>query len=94
MLAQTLRELERDGLVLRTRLPLVPPHVMYSLTPLGRECAELVAELACWLQSKAAELEAAQRRYDADSRDREYTGGHEAIACRAAPHSTSVDAAA
>src|SRR5258708_31243214 len=34
MLAQTLRDLERDGLVSRTSYPFVPPHVVYSLTPL------------------------------------------------------------
>src|SRR3981081_225542 len=39
MLAQTLRELERDGLISRTSFPVVPPHVVYALTPLGQECA-------------------------------------------------------
>jgi DNA-binding HxlR family transcriptional regulator len=43
MLAQTLRELERDGLVVRMSYDVVPPHVVYSLSPLGKECAPLVA---------------------------------------------------
>lgn len=50
MLAQTLQWLEDDGLVLRTALEVVPPHVEYSLTPLGREAAEKVRILADWIE--------------------------------------------
>ncbi|CDM24071.1 Redox-sensing transcriptional regulator QorR [Castellaniella defragrans 65Phen] len=50
MLAQTLQWLEGDGLVLRTALEVVPPHVEYSLTPLGREAAEKVRTLADWIE--------------------------------------------
>ncbi|CAM5206965.1 Redox-sensing transcriptional regulator QorR OS=Castellaniella defragrans (strain DSM / CCUG 39792 / 65Phen) OX=1437824 GN=BN940_08041 PE=4 SV=1 [Castellaniella denitrificans] len=50
MLAQTLQWLEGDGLVLRTALEIVPPHVEYSLTPLGREAAEKVRILADWIE--------------------------------------------
>jgi len=50
MLAQTLQWLEGDGLVLRTALEVVPPHVEYSLTPLGREAAEKVRVLADWIE--------------------------------------------
>ncbi len=50
MLAQTLQWLEGDGLVLRTALEVVPPHVEYSLTPLGREAAEKVRILADWIE--------------------------------------------
>ncbi len=46
MLAQTLQLLEADGLVHRQAYPVVPPHVEYSLTPLGAEVAEHVAALA------------------------------------------------
>jgi DNA-binding HxlR family transcriptional regulator len=46
MLAQTLRVLEEDGFVHRTALPVVPPHVEYNLTPLGRMVAEKVHALA------------------------------------------------
>src|SRR5687768_10651515 len=42
MLSQTLRTLERDGLVLREARPVVPPHVDYSLTTRGKELAELL----------------------------------------------------
>lgn len=50
MLAQTLQWLEGDGLVLRRSFPVVPPHVEYSLTDLGREAAERVELLADWIE--------------------------------------------
>lgn len=50
MLARTLDWLERDGLVDRVAREVVPPHVEYSLTPLGREAAERVAALADWIE--------------------------------------------
>jgi DNA-binding HxlR family transcriptional regulator len=56
MLAQTLRDLEKDGLVLRTSFPVVPPHVVYSLTPLGEECGRHVATLVGWIEDHVAEL--------------------------------------
>lgn len=50
MLAQTLQWLENDGLVRRVAYQVVPPHVEYSLTPLGEEAAEKVAALADWIE--------------------------------------------
>src|SRR5829696_775130 len=50
MLAQTLQWLEGDGLVDRVAYEVVPPHVEYSLTPLGREAAERVRALADWIE--------------------------------------------
>ena len=50
MLAQTLRWLEDDGLVLRTSYATVPPHVEYTLTPLGREVGQRVEALADWIE--------------------------------------------
>lgn len=50
MLAQTLQWLEGDGLVDRVAYDVVPPHVEYSLTPLGREAAERVRGLADWIE--------------------------------------------
>ncbi len=46
MLAQTLKTLEADGFVSREALPVVPPHVEYRLTALGRQVSEHVAALA------------------------------------------------
>lgn len=50
MLAQTLQLLEADGFVARRAYPVVPPHVEYSLTPLGEEVAERVRVLADWIE--------------------------------------------
>ena len=50
MLAQTLQQLESDGFILRTARDVVPPHVDYALTPLGREAAAHVAALAGWIE--------------------------------------------
>lgn len=50
MLAQTLQWLEGDGFVLRRAYPVVPPHVEYSLTPLGREVGLRVQGLADWIE--------------------------------------------
>ncbi|PZD62487.1 transcriptional regulator [Pantoea ananatis] len=50
MLAQSLRYLEEDGFVQRIAYDVVPPHVEYRLTPLGREVEEQVVGLADWLE--------------------------------------------
>lgn len=50
MLAQTLQQLEGDGFVQRVAYKVVPPHVEYSLTPLGAEVAEKVRGLADWIE--------------------------------------------
>lgn len=50
MLAQTLRELERVGLISRKSYPVVPPRVEYSLTPLGAQCAELIGPLLRFIE--------------------------------------------
>ncbi|XAH21074.1 helix-turn-helix domain-containing protein [Xylophilus sp. GW821-FHT01B05] len=50
MLAQTLQCLEGDGFVLRKSYPVVPPHVEYSLTPLGQDVGQRVEGLADWIE--------------------------------------------
>ncbi|WP_217163027.1 helix-turn-helix domain-containing protein [Streptomyces sp. AC512_CC834] len=65
MLAQTLRTLERDGLVHRDAKPVIPPRVDYSLTGLGREAAEHVQGLARWTERRMAAVERAREAYDA-----------------------------
>ena len=61
MLAQTLQWLEDDGLVLRVARDVVPPHVEYSLTPLGREAAERVRLLADWIETSLPKIMEATR---------------------------------
>jgi DNA-binding HxlR family transcriptional regulator len=65
MLAQTLRELERDGLILRTSRPVVPPYVDYRLTKLGAGVAEHVEALVRWIEVNVRDVVGAQRAHDA-----------------------------
>ena len=65
MLSQTLQALERDGLVLREARPTIPPHVEYSLTPVGREVADKLLELVELLESRMTSVMAARAEYDA-----------------------------
>lgn len=66
MLAQTLRQLERDGMVERTVRDAMPPmYVDYRLTPLGRELEVLHQHLRGWAEAHVREILAAQQAYDA-----------------------------
>ena len=56
MLAQTLRTLEQDGLVLRDAHPVIPPRVDYSLTDLGRELTERLLPLMDWIDVNAGAI--------------------------------------
>src|SRR5262245_6028323 len=62
MLTQTLRGLERDGLVERRVYPVVPPRVEYSLTPLGRTLVEPLDAVCRWAERHLGELLAARAR--------------------------------
>src|SRR3977135_2563694 len=62
MLTQTLRSLERDGLVQRTVHPVIPPKVEYSLTKLGRTLIEQLQELCRWSEKHLSELQANRAR--------------------------------
>ena len=63
-LAQTLQALERDGFVHREARPTIPPHVEYSLTPMGREVAGRLVALIEHVESLVPEVERARARYD------------------------------
>ncbi len=65
MLTQTLRALERDGLVRRTVYPTVPPRVDYSLTDLGVHAGELTTAIAEWSAAHVGAIAAARSAYDA-----------------------------
>src|SRR5882757_9028159 len=56
MLTQTLRTLERDGFVLRTAYPEVPPRAEYGLTAQGEEAAELVTGLVAWVEERMPQI--------------------------------------
>jgi DNA-binding HxlR family transcriptional regulator len=64
MLSQTLKSLERDGLVRREVFATVPVTVEYSLTELGRTLAQTVQALTAWAESHIGAVQEAQRRYD------------------------------
>ncbi|MBB6344309.1 winged helix-turn-helix transcriptional regulator [Nonomuraea muscovyensis] len=64
MLAQTLRALERDGLVTRTVYPTIPPRVEYELTELGRSASAMLRAIGEWSGEHADEMIAARRAYD------------------------------
>lgn len=64
MLTQTLRDLEREGLVTRTVEPTVPVTVTYELTGLGRSLNVVVAQLKAWAEDNIESVRAARERYD------------------------------
>lgn len=67
MLTQTLRSLERDGLVTRTVTPSVPVRVDYELTELGMSLQAVVRAFKQWAESNIEQVEAARTTYDAAS---------------------------
>ncbi|WP_040641752.1 winged helix-turn-helix transcriptional regulator [Psychrobacter aquaticus] len=64
MLAQTLQTLAQDGFVLRTAYPVVPPHVEYSLTPLGMDASDRVADLIGWVEDNIHHIVSVQTAAD------------------------------
>ena len=64
MLTQTLRGLERDGLVTRTVYPTVPPKVEYALTPLGHTLVKLLDDIRVWAERNIEDVLVAQDAYD------------------------------
>ncbi|WP_433264359.1 winged helix-turn-helix transcriptional regulator [Actinosynnema sp. CS-041913] len=65
MLTQTLRDLERAGLVHRAVYPSVPPRVEYSLTPLGENVGGLTDAIRTWAEDHIDDIRTAQVAYDA-----------------------------
>lgn len=64
MLTQTLRMLERDGMVKRTVTPSVPVRVDYELTALGLGLYGLLSQIRDWASDKSGEVDAARASYD------------------------------
>ena len=65
MLTQTLRQMERDGLLSRTVHPVVPPHVDYALTALGHGLGEAFCGVWVWAEAHLAQIEQARQTFDA-----------------------------
>jgi DNA-binding HxlR family transcriptional regulator len=68
MLTQTLRTLERDGLITRTITPSVPVRVDYELTSLGRTLLPVVRAIKDWSERHIAEIHTARTAYDQAAR--------------------------
>ena len=64
MLTQTLRNLERDGIVVRTVYPVIPPHVEYGLTSLGITLIDALRVVCMWAQDNLTAVETARQEYD------------------------------
>ncbi|WP_410618676.1 winged helix-turn-helix transcriptional regulator [Amycolatopsis sp. cmx-8-4] len=64
VLTQSLRRLERNGMIRRTVLPTSPVGVEYSLTPLGESLREPFGHLYSWTVDHSAQIQQAQQTYD------------------------------
>ena len=67
VLTQTLRGLERDGLVHRDIHNVVPPHVEYGLTPIGKSLIKPLEDLCHWAKAHIGERDAARNKFDTAS---------------------------
>ncbi|MFT3967656.1 MAG: helix-turn-helix domain-containing protein [Sphingobium sp.] len=65
MLTQTLRQMERDGLVIRTVHPVIPPRVEYRLTDLGHSLGAAFCGVWIWAETNLSRIETARARFDA-----------------------------
>jgi len=74
MLSLTLRELERDGLVIRTYHPVIPPKVEYALSALGKSFREPVIALGLWAHDNLPNIDVSRERYDATKEKQKKTG--------------------
>ncbi|KQW31238.1 ArsR family transcriptional regulator [Rhizobium sp. Root274] len=63
MLTQTVRRMEEDGLVKRTVHPVIPPHVDYTLTPIGHSLSEAFCGVWIWAEKYRDEIETARRAF-------------------------------
>ncbi|WP_405084011.1 winged helix-turn-helix transcriptional regulator [Microbispora sp. NBC_01389] len=63
-LTQTLRAMERDGMVIRTVYPTIPPRVEYELSDLGHSLVVLMEGIRMWSETHVGEIEAARAAFD------------------------------
>lgn len=64
MLTVTLRNLERDGLLVRTVYPTIPPRVEYELSERGRSLKQTLAPVGAWVLANQDEIEDSRQRFD------------------------------
>ncbi len=64
MLTQTVRRMERDGLLIRTVHPVVPPRVEYRLTPMGQSLSAAFCGVWIWAAEHLDRIEAARQTFD------------------------------
>ena len=64
LIVPALRALERDGLIIRTVYPTIPPRVDYALTDLGRNASGLLGALCTWAEQHIPDIVAARTSYD------------------------------
>ena len=69
MLTQTLRQMERDGLLIRTVHPVVPPRVEYRLTPIGLSLGSAFCGVWIWAADHLPQVEQARQAFDARAAD-------------------------
>ena len=67
VLTQTLRRMERDGLVTREVFAEVPPRVVYKLTPMGESLLKPITAVTEWAEEHVPAISAAQQQYDANA---------------------------
>jgi DNA-binding HxlR family transcriptional regulator len=70
MLTQTLRSMERDGLVVRRVIDRVPPHVEYGLTVLGQTLTEPLVAICRWSMDHLPDVQRARTAYDSSAEAR------------------------
>ena len=75
MLTQTLKELERNGLVTRCNLETAAPHVEYELSPLGESLSDTLIALDNWAERHHADLRRAREQFDNNEKAGEQTAG-------------------
>ena len=64
VLTQCLRKLERNGIIIRTVFPVVPPHVEYSLSPLGLSLIGVLGTLSSWAETHFSQVDRARAHFD------------------------------
>ena len=68
MLTQTVRQMERDGLLIRTIHPVIPPKVEYRLTDLGLSLSEAFCGVWMWAAENLERIEGSRRAFDANAK--------------------------